>query len=210
MQGNPIAYWSGSSPPARGARAPTRNRPRPRRIIPACAGSTARCSPTRRLPRDHPRLRGEHSTITRAARNAWGSSPPARGAHRLHRHRGGRDGIIPACAGSTGCPSSRGRTAPDHPRLRGEHSVTFAGCVSVPGSSPPARGAHRPVVGDLRVRGIIPACAGSTCTMPGAKVSPTDHPRLRGEHSPGRGVPVSDSGSSPPARGALPRPGAPP
>ena len=72
---------------------------------------------------------------------SMGSSPHARGA--LRRQRGGvlRDGIIPACAGSTRGPV-RGRDAEgDHPRMRGEHGDGGVVDDAVEGSSPHARGA---------------------------------------------------------------------
>ena len=176
------------------------------RIIPACAGSTSNghvsdegfsgSSPHARgalalfaghgrLLRDHPRMRGEHSTED--------------GEAFIWRR------IIPACAGST-CPPSlvcptlmgssphaRGartqktgnhRPAKDHPRMRGEH--------------------HRRQGRGQQPFGIIPACAGSTLNQAvsfgdfvgsspharGALFTPLasrnlfrDHPRMRGEHS---------------------------
>ena len=174
-------------------------------IIPAYAGNTWRGRPctsrsrgssphtrgtlrTSRRPkmtrRDHPRMRGEH----------------AEGAVR----RGGRGGIIPACAGNTATfdksrssvmgssPHARGTLfqkasrrcrGGDHPRMRGEHVL--------------------PPHAVLAVVGIIPACAGNTTPlgqwprpMPGssphARGTPNrhqslstrsrDHPRMRGEH----------------------------
>ena len=96
------------------------------RIIPACAGSTshesmrfssimgssphargARTSPraSRRLGRDHPRMRGEH-----------------RCDDHQHRHR---RGIIPACAGSTESPNPRqALTDGSSPHARGAHLTT--------------------------------------------------------------------------------------
>ena len=59
-----IAAWGsrlGSSPRARGALAAGENRSGGPGIIPACAGSTPTSSATMTAPRDHPRVRGEHS-----------------------------------------------------------------------------------------------------------------------------------------------------
>ena len=118
-----------------------------RRIIPAYAGSTRRLERDARLRRDHPRMRGEHEHV------------------RPQESR--RDGIIPACAGSTmtkddrreaqegSSPHARGaprceernrKRGRDHPRMRGEHLARVR--LQVP------------------VEGIIPACAGSTRPMP--------------------------------------------
>ena len=70
-----------------------------------------------------------------------------------------------------------------HPRMRGEHRQA--------GPTPAA------------VRGIIPACAGSTWQDAFRKRLNRDHPRMRGEHY--RPVPsrLALPGSSPHARGAL-------
>ena len=71
-----------------------------------------------------------------------GSSPLARGAHRL-RGRGGLTlGIIPACAGSTDRTIRKWLDDGDHPRLRGEHRLTWYDCPYCGGSSPLARGAR--------------------------------------------------------------------
>ena len=175
------------------------------RIIPAYAGSTrtpshsgcnhSGSSPHTRGARagmgcsrlatgDHPRIRGEHASAGMVELN--------------------NIGIIPAYAGSThsgtswyetwkgSSPHTRGarckilrqeRWLRDHPRIRGEHRVSY---------SP-----------DYSERRIIPAYAGSTlaglsCTMPSEGSSPhtrgaqyadnnvtgyqEDHPRIRGEH----------------------------
>ncbi len=70
------------------------------------------------------------------------------------------------------------------------------------GPSPRARGAHpgQPQVqGDV---GTIPACAGSTRQMAGAPRSPSDHPRVRGEHRGTQRGWCAPRGPSPRARGA--------
>ena len=70
-------------------------------IIPAYAGSTSRCTETDGTGRDHPRLRGEHSSSTGSPREQKGSSPLTRGALKGADGRKQRFGIIPAYAGST-------------------------------------------------------------------------------------------------------------
>ncbi len=52
--------------------------------------------------------------------------------------------IIPACAGSTSLDCAGHRMSRDHPRLRGEHDRWDFVTTLKRGSSPPARGAHRP------------------------------------------------------------------
>ena len=172
----------GSSPHARGA--PRINQcARPHiRIIPACAGSTAWPRSRWSRWRDHPRMRGEHTSASvRGIRNP-GSSPHARGA--LHepdypRHVGR---IIPACAGSTRPMDTLSARARDHPRMRGEHDTPVPACRP--------RG------------GIIPACAGSTDTTGNVKCFHRDHPRMRGEHGFDFRPSATFVGSSPHARGA--------
>ena len=71
------------------------------------------------------------------------------------------------------------------------------------GSSPHVRGALFAVLFDLRVVGIIPACAGSTPSYRLRLDQARDHPRMCGEH---RSVLVLSHlalGSSPHVRGAL-------
>ena len=94
----------------------------------------------------------------------------------------------------------------DHPRMRGEHWIAMKPAESPVGSSPHARGA--PCAHDRisETLGIIPACAGSTSVLtPPLSTLGEDHPRMRGEH---RGWPLLHGikpGSSPHARGALPK-----
>ena len=152
----------GSSPRARGAR------PNPGKvlvrtgIIPACAGSTPRAAPTRTVPGDHPRVRGEHPwTGGMGFDFRW---------------------IIPACAGSTGGALPGDRSQGDHPRVRGEHCIYVLNRQITKGSSPRARGARRNHHGDVSEDGIIPACAGSTAASRRVQFRHRDHPRVRGEH----------------------------
>ena len=152
----------GSSPHARGAPELRRWRQRRHGIIPACAGSTTCVLGDALAERDHPRMRGEHSMFPRETPRTRGSSPHARGAPTSREDAVARQGIIPACAGSTS--GRRGHLPPtrDHPRMRGEHSCTTSRDVPILGSSPHARGALRRWRDFMRPRGIIPACAGST------------------------------------------------
>ena len=175
--------------PARGSSPHTRGAPRMHdadlrqaRIIPAYAGSTRLIRRVVSAPRDHPRIRGEHSIAARTVSRSWGSSPHTRGARGQALRRLGPRRIIPAYAGSTPAGPARGSRSPDHPRIRGEHLVTRDQTLVVGGSSPHTRGA-RP----LRQPGIG---------------SRRDHPRIRGEHcSLAIGI-IAAKGSSPHTRGA--------
>ena len=170
-------------------------------IIPACAGNTSDRAVGCRLVRDHPRMRGEHTSVLAILFLMRGSSPHARGTpDRPIRGRRG-PGIIPACAGNTPYPSSPAASNGDHPRMRGEHMfITFSHTYSV-GSSPHARGTHRRVSGSEDEPGIIPACAGNTHTTTFLRIWSWDHPRMRGEHRHQVGQQVIGMGSSPHARG---------
>ena len=172
----------GSSPHARGAPAHKITRGHGYGIIPACAGST----PWRTLrasdQRDHPRMRGEHCAAVYTSAPASGSSPHARGARSGHLVELRRDGIIPACAGSTRWTSTGAGTSWDHPRMRGEHVLFLLVGGGNWGSSPHARGAPLQALGTVERSEIIPACAGSTSVDCRHCVGVGDHPRMRGEH----------------------------
>ena len=172
-------------------------------IIPACAGSTTRRRRVSAVYRDHPRMRGEHTTCREPLRRSWGSSPHARGARRTASLLFLRRGIIPACAGSTCRGGSTQTQAWDHPRMRGEHAGVWTHANKLVGSSPHARGALEDEDADFWGIGIIPACAGSTSAQFLQPRPPRDHPRMRGEHSPPLLESAPGTGSSPHARGAL-------
>ena len=151
-------------------------------IIPACAGSTHMDNDLNNMGRDHPRMCGEHSFDTVGVTGAVGSSPHVRGAQGRQQHGDSRRGIIPACAGSTGTDVGTPSNKRDHPRMCGEHvpPIRVGGAPS--GSSPHVRGALRPRKIRLHIRGIIPACAGSTLRRWTGSVPSRDHPRMCGEH----------------------------
>ena len=131
-----------------------------------------------------------------------GSSPHVRGALLVVEPLRVRGGIIPACAGSTrdcdGTPYIRW----DHPRMCGEHldGDTLNNVAS--GSSPHVRGAPAAVVVCHLVRGIIPACAGSTNRRGWCAWPKRDHPRMCGEHLSTKNRASVSGGSSPHVRGA--------
>ena len=192
----------GSSPHVRGARLLSRQPRHGGGIIPACAGSTRKDSRRRSLERDHPRMCGEHNDATPMDMRDGGSSPHVRGAPSLSMRTVAPTGIIPACAGSTSCTSISGTYPWDHPRMCGEHEAVDGGDHLVEGSSPHVRGALLAVLFDLRVVGIIPACAGSTMSPTSWLLARWDHPRMCGEHAFQRSGGRYESGSSPHVRGA--------
>ena len=156
------AWATGSSPHARGALVSELNPYIVRGIIPACAGSTVRHQGHAPQLRDHPRMRGEHNPYTLYANPTEGSSPHARGALKNGYVYGTANGIIPACAGSTGRRYLTRCIIGDHPRMRGEHGLIGNMIGKREGSSPHARGARCYIVLTACCTGIIPACAGST------------------------------------------------
>ena len=111
----------GSSPLARGTRGSSTTGALDRRFIPARAGNTRGSSIRGALPAVHPRSRGEHAGVRRPVLRLSGSSPLARGTHRLPE--GGREDprFIPARAGNTRGGRRGRRRCPVHPRSRGEH-----------------------------------------------------------------------------------------
>ena len=131
-------------------------------IIPACAGNTLGAGDVRLEKGDHPRMCGEHTWLIGVAPSETGSSPHVRGTLPRRPPRVPRRGIIPACAGNTWADGSTSSNLRDHPRMCGEH-VTAARIVCIfAGSSPHVRGTPYRPFGSIRVRGIIPACAGNT------------------------------------------------
>ena len=172
----------GSSPHTRGAPDALEDAGLDRGIIPAYAGSTRRKPERRSRSRDHPRIRGEHTSFIAAMRRAGGSSPHTRGALTVAAIAPEAAGIIPAYAGSTRWPPSGIPYLRDHPRIRGEHVSRSSGYALAAGSSPHTRGALPTIRRPCVFSGIIPAYAGST----DCKFAPYwcygDHPRIRGEH----------------------------
>ena len=213
----------GSSPHTRGAHRASGSPRRPRRIIPAYAGSTLRADRFCACRQDHPRIRGEHLVTCISDAKRAGSSPHTRGAPLERVLADGPGGIIPAYAGSTrvatppypsasgSSPHTRGaRGAParclcrrrDHPRIRGEHGVIdHVGDLGW-GSSPHTRGARTGWAVPGISAGIIPAYAGSTSLVSQSIHLDPDHPRIRGEHEKIAEAAERCGGSSPHTRGA--------
>ena len=177
-----ILRTRGSSPHTRGAPLYLHFTAHRGGIIPAYAGSTFGPIHVEFEVRDHPRIRGEHCTLSLTFRARLGSSPHTRGAHTPTSLTKARSGIIPAYAGSTLHVFKFQRFTMDHPRIRGEHGITASGDETVTGSSPHTRGARSFVAMSISIRGIIPAYAGSTTPPKQSVICTWDHPRIRGEH----------------------------
>ena len=114
---------TGSSPRVRGKPEGDRPRPRPRRLIPACAGKTRGMRRRRRCAAAHPRVCGENVSDDIRFNPGFGSSPRVRGKRRLREGRWSRGRLIPACAGKTlRTPTAAARTTA-HPRVCGENMI---------------------------------------------------------------------------------------
>ena len=114
------------------------------------------------MPRDHPRIRGEHCVRESVPRAVQGSSPHTRGAQDDLTPDQANKRIIPAYAGSTYREIGFETIDMDHPRIRGEHNVSHVTPSVLDGSSPHTRGAPSESWWTSPVPGIIPAYAGST------------------------------------------------
>ena len=154
------------------------------RIIPARAGFTLRACGACRLWPDHPRSRGVYDAVNRCRVDYSGSSPLARGLRTAPRWLPSISGIIPARAGFTRRHLGINLAYEDHPRSRGVYSDQTAASGRGRGSSPLARGLHRPAGREGHPVRIIPARAGFTWPTSCCAPSPTDHPRSRGVYRP--------------------------
>ena len=112
----------GSPPPTRGTRIILSASALLIGITPAYAGNTTICFLVGAGKKDHPRLRGEHSTGKRCGSLLLGSPPPTRGTHKIHVPDRFDCRITPAYAGNTLIISFNPTPDWDHPRLRGEHT----------------------------------------------------------------------------------------
>ena len=157
----------GSSPHARGAPRARPSPALPRRIIPACAGSTAPLSTTDSKGEDHPRMRGEHTIAFPANMPGTGSSPHARGAPTTLTAISDTSRIIPAGAGSTASTRPTSRPRWDHPRMRGEHSNLPASLPDVPQQLIHFLRPVRGTVSAVSVNETYAPCGASTrCSIP--------------------------------------------
>ena len=131
-------------------------------IIPAYAGNTRSLPVGRVWRRDHPRICGEHHTVSYPQHLCGGSSPHMRGTLIVISWWARTAGIIPAYAGNTAFSSLARLSNWDHPRICGEHTLSSLPVKLLAGSSPHMRGTPRAV--ELRYvgHGIIPAYAGNT------------------------------------------------
>ena len=194
---------AGSSPHGRGTPPDCPATPGPPRIIPAWAGNTAQRCP-RHWPRaDHPRMGGEHKTVPATLSSPLGSSPHGRGTLFGREVLPVIGRIIPAWAGNTALSTSVPVTAPDHPRMGGEHRAHRLPLSERAGSSPHGRGTRSWDRSMTATSRIIPAWAGNTSPARACLIQIPDHPRMGGEHGLSSRKIFGSAGSSPHGRGTL-------
>ena len=173
---------AGSSPLTRGKPVERLRDRRPRRLIPAHAGKTARQGRASRSPRAHPRSRGENIVVSAPIIIRQGSSPLTRGKRLTESllplvHR-----LIPAHAGKTVLGMDYISQPWAHPRSRGENVHSRVTPHAHAGSSPLTRG--KPGV-ESKARDLlrlIPAHAGKTSCSRCVILAGRAHPRSRGEN----------------------------
>ncbi len=170
-------------------------------LIPARAGRTDRIPFGTRFAAAHPRSRGADRCSIQTGTPEWGSSPLARGGHRVPRGSVAWPGLIPARAGRTCCMTGSHLGHGAHPRSRGadrEHGTILSRSQ---GSSPLARGGPEYMSVCPTREGLIPARAGRTCVGSWLVGVGGAHPRSRGADTVCTGQLSTTSGSSPLARG---------
>ncbi len=124
-----------------------------------------------------------------------------RGTSHRHTMQYRSCGITPACAGNIKQKARAASPDWDHPRLCGEHKITYDGCDIDKGSPPPVRGTSaQPNYPRVSCR-ITPACAGNMCRAKMRGKDVRDHPRLCGEHPASYPSFGGSPGSPPPVRG---------
>ena len=131
-------------------------------IIPAYAGNTWSDTWPAPMPRDHPRVCGEHLHGLQDRHRGRGSSPRMRGTPKIHDAEDMAVGIIPAYAGNTTPRNTVESCNGDHPRVCGEHWWGAAVDVVDEGSSPRMRGTPGRAPSCRPPSRIIPAYAGNT------------------------------------------------
>ena len=137
----PLNTGWGSPPRWRGAREAVDNCLSAPGITPALAGSTVRGGLNNRFHKDHPRVGGEHDSVTWSPELGRGSPPRWRGAQPMLPISVPAIGITPALAGSTWYKQRLVLGHWDHPRVGGEHLHCIIHQRLYVGSPPRWRGA---------------------------------------------------------------------
>ena len=170
-------------------------------ITPACAGKRPSCKARATGHWDHPRVRGEKPRRLPSPLLASGSPPRARGKVLTTRIAMAARRITPACAGKSRRWAMAGKSALDHPRVRGEKHAPARVQTVAPGSPPRARGKGRECHVERMLPGITPACAGKRRLRSLRPLRRKDHPRVCGEKFARIAPAFSVRGSPPRVRG---------
>ena len=131
---------------------------------------------------DHPRVCGNHEQPEFGYLNHLGSPPRVREPHCCRVDVFARNGITPACAGTTSLCSSVSSSHEDHPRVCGNHHWKPLQRIWPAGSPPRVREPLTAKIGDGHSHGITPACAGTTHRFFAIMTADGDHPRVCGNH----------------------------
>ena len=191
----------GSPPHARGRRAGGHREARSSWLTPACAGTSLAAWSPLVDRRAHPRMRGDVRTSGIPIASKSGSPPHARGRLRKGAACDRSDGLTPACAGTSQRRRRPAARRGAHPRMRGDVGFHRGVADEGAGSPPHARGRPPPGTAQAPVRGLTPACAGtSKSANPHTRMS-WAHPRMRGDVSRMSIAPAKIRGSPPHARG---------
>ena len=220
-----FAALEGSPPRARG-------RPRhgaPHRCVsgltPACAGTSARTAASFDSRRAHPRVRGDVPRTPPRSRPSHGltpacagtsveleridtmyrgSPPRARGRHVLRMPRRFTEGLTPACAGTSPLVPHHHYPPRAHPRVRGDVGSRGSRACLWRGSPPRARGRLQAERDPEHLRGLTPACAGTSGMMRQPRGTRWAHPRVRGDVVATRSAHREASGLTPACAGTSP------
>ena len=177
------ATTRGSSPRVRGKRRHRWRDPCHWRLIPACAGKTARRRWARSAGGAHPRVCGENPPRLRCPTPARGSSPRVRGKRIQPDGLPGPLRLIPACAGKTRTITKPTFGTTAHPRVCGENQPEDGAEITLGGSSPRVRGKPVGAAPRRRPPRLIPACAGKTLLVGCGTLAAAAHPRVCGENT---------------------------
>ena len=164
----PLGDWPsdwGSSPRMRGTLAVSVSTVLVFGIIPAYAGNTIPLRLLLLMFWDHPRVCGEHISVSGFAPAVMGSSPRMRGTRYAHDRPDSHSRIIPAYAGNTSASRNTRARGEDHPRVCGEHPMSSRYFAKYGGSSPRMRGTPSELESGWQYYGIIPAYAGNTRSL---------------------------------------------
>ncbi len=176
------------------------------RFIPTPVGNTTWGARWASRSTVHPHACGEHTTITRNAILANGSSPRLWGTHWCGEFKPAKPRFIPTPVGNTPPRWAPTWSMPVHPHACGEHKMIALIMWFPSGSSPRLWGTPQ-LPGDAQgPMRFIPTPVGNTFSVRVIFSAESVHPHACGEHS-GPGAPANpEAGSSPRLWGTHPRP----